>query len=511
MHDVVVVGYGPTGAIAAGLLGLRGLSTCVIDSQASIYDKPRAIALDHEIMRVFQQLNILEEIKDFVEPFTDSHFFGAQGDWIKCMSTVAPPYPQTFVPSLVFSQPLLERVLRERIESIDCVSVELEKKVVGLHQSTDHVTLQVQDNKGYLSNIDAKYVIACDGATSTIRGLLGIELEDLGFDEPWLVIDVLVNEKGLKRVPKVSVQYCEPSRPSSYVMGPKNHRRWEISINEGEDPQYLATEEGAWSLLSRWLERDEAVIWRQASYRFHALVAKEWQSNRIFIAGDAAHQQPPFLGQGMCQGIRDACNLVWKMDAVFKNQASEKILSTYAIERKAHVTELTQRIKSIGKLIGERDPQKAMERDRQLLESCGGKVIPTPRQDVQPAITGGCLSTDTCAVKGTLFPQAWIKDGEKWARMDDVFSGWCVQYRSGFNFTLNPIQIEFAKKISLKQLTWGEGGIEEKENVVNDWMIRNGCKAVIVRPDHYVFATCNDASSMNRALSDLMNQYNTNI
>ncbi|MSQ57127.1 MAG: hypothetical protein EXR35_06340 [Limnohabitans sp.] len=256
MHDLAVVGYGPTGAIAAGLLGLRGLSTCVIDAQAAIYDKPRAIALDHEIMRVFQQLNILDEIKDFVEPFTDSHYFGVQGDWIKCMSTVAPPYPQTFVPSLVFSQPSLERVLRERIESIDHVSIKLEKKVIRLHQSTDHVTLQVQDKNGNLSNIDTKYVIACDGASSTIRGLLGIKLEDLGFDEAWLVIDVLVNEKGLKRLPTVSVEYCEPSRPSTYVMGPKNHRRWEISINAGEDPQYLATQEGAWSLLSRWLERD---------------------------------------------------------------------------------------------------------------------------------------------------------------------------------------------------------------------------------------------------------------
>jgi 3-(3-hydroxy-phenyl)propionate hydroxylase len=105
------------------------------------------------------------------------------------------------------------------------------------------------------------------------------------------------------------VQYCEPARPCTYVIGPGNHRRWEISLLPGEDPAWMATEAGAWSVLQRWIGPEDATLWRQASYRFHALVAREWRRGRVFIAGDAAHQQPPFLGQGMCQGVRDVVNL----------------------------------------------------------------------------------------------------------------------------------------------------------------------------------------------------------
>src|SRR5439155_20848581 len=118
--------------------------------------------------------------------------------------------------------------------------------------------------------------IGCDGAASTVRSLAGIALDDLGFDEPWLVVDVLVNERGLAKLPTTSVQYCEPERPCTYVIGPGNHRRWEISLRPGEDAAEAATPARTWQLLARWLTRDEGTLWRQASYRFHALVATRW-------------------------------------------------------------------------------------------------------------------------------------------------------------------------------------------------------------------------------------------
>lgn len=150
----------------------------------------------------------------------------------------------------------------------------------------------------------------------------------------------------------MSVQYCEPSRPCTYVIGPGNHRRWEMSLKADEDPREVATEAGTWRLLRRWLTPEDATLWRQASYQFHALVASAWRSGAVFLAGDAAHQQPPFLGQGMCQGLRDAANLCWKLIAVHRGEAAAALLDSYQRERRQHVVDLTTRIKAIGALIG---------------------------------------------------------------------------------------------------------------------------------------------------------------
>jgi 2-polyprenyl-6-methoxyphenol hydroxylase-like FAD-dependent oxidoreductase len=240
VYDVAITGFGPTGAVAAALLGRHGLRTFVCDRQREIYDKPRAIALDHEIMRVFQELGLADELAAFTEPFTDSLFYGVDGTLIKRMSTVPPPYPMGYTPSLVFTQPRLEEVLRRHVAALSCVTLALGQNLTGLQQTDEQVTLSLQGEDGTRSTVQARYLIACDGASSTVRGLAGMQLEDLGFDEPWLVVDVLLNGRGLARVPATSVQYCEPQRPCSYIIGPGNHRRWEISINEGEDPQLAA-------------------------------------------------------------------------------------------------------------------------------------------------------------------------------------------------------------------------------------------------------------------------------
>jgi 3-(3-hydroxy-phenyl)propionate hydroxylase len=323
----------------------------------------------------------------------------------------------TFTPSMVFSQPNFERVLRQRVHNLPSVQVNLGTRVLGLQPIKEGgtnvgVTLTVaptddaqhHGQMGSLHQVQARFVVGCDGASSLVRQSVGIELEDLDFDEPWLVVDVLVNEQGLAKLPKVSVQYCEPERPSTYLIVTQNHRRWELSINPGEDPKQVATPEGTWKLLSRWLQPHEGTLWRQASYRFHALVAERFHSGRVFLAGDAAHQQPPFLGQGMCQGVRDAVNLSWKLGAVLNGQASNALLDTYSQERKAHVKELTSRIKGIGQLVGERNLDKARERDRKLLAECGGVVKPMPRQNVQPALAQGCLDPAASAGTGATSP-----------------------------------------------------------------------------------------------------------
>lgn len=502
-YDVAIVGFGPSGAVAAGLLGAQGIRTFVCDKLHEVYDKPRAIALDHEIIRLFQQMGVAKKIKPYLEPFTDSVYYGVDGQVIKRMSTVAPPYPLGHTPSVVFTQPPAERILREHALSFPCVTVQLGQTLTQITQDDQLATLTLKGDDGHTSTVQARYVIACDGASSTVRSQVGITLEDLDFDEPWLVVDVLVNEKGLAKLPTTSVQYCNPERPSTYLICPGKHRRWEISINPGEDPKQVATPEGTWKLLAPWLTPADATLWRQASYRFHALVASEWRSGRVFVAGDAAHQQPPFLGQGMCQGVRDVANLCWKLQAVLQAGAPERLLDTYGPERKAHVTDLTTRIKAIGQIICERDPVRARARDAKLLAECGGVVQPTPRQDVQPALRAGLLAAQQHPARGTIFPQPWLLvDGEK-QRMDDVLGcGWRLVLDRHADAALRQ-QARVLARPGLTVVQLGMPDFTEAEGVLARWFERQGCSAALVRPDHYVYGVASSAQELSDQFSAL--------
>jgi 3-(3-hydroxy-phenyl)propionate hydroxylase len=501
VFDVAIVGFGPSGAVAAGLLGQAGLSVCVVDRQRDIYDKPRAIALDHEIMRVFQQLGIAAAVAPHVEAFTPSEYFGVDGQLIRRMTMVEPPYPQGHVPSMVFNQPALERVLRARVAALPTVSIQLGMELVALTQDSEGVTLELWDEAGASSIVRARHVIGCDGASSTVRTLVGIELDDLDFDEPWLVVDVLVNERGLAKLPTTSVQYCEPDRPCTLVMGPKNHRRWEISLQPGEDPADAATSERTWHLLSRWLTPEDGELWRQASYRFHALVAKRWRVGRVFVAGDAAHQQPPFLGQGMCQGVRDVTNLAWKLEAVMRGEvagpAADVLLDSYGKERQAHVRELTSRIKAIGAVIGERDVEKARARDARLLAECGGVVKDTPRQDVLPRLEGGCLSGRSSTARGTLFPQPLMVDEGGRVDLLDERAG------RGWRLVLDDTLAGHAPAPpGINVLRIGPRGEREAHGVVAAWLRHHQCHAALLRPDHHVFGVAADRIELNALLAE---------
>jgi 3-(3-hydroxy-phenyl)propionate hydroxylase len=199
-----------------------------------------------------------------------------------------------------------------------------------------------------------------------------------------------------------------------------------------------------------------------ASYRFHALVAERWRSGRVFLAGDAAHQQPPFTGQGMCQGIRDAANLAWKLHQGLDGR--QRVLDSYQAERKPHVRRLTAAIKDIGRLICERDVQAAKARDRRLLDEAGGEIRTVPRQSLIPPLEAGFLSPLAHPANGTLFPQPRLSNEKL---LDEV---------AGTGF-----------RVFRKEAFEKGGEFEEAEGVAAGWFERNGCSAALVRPDHYVY------------------------
>jgi len=512
--DVVIVGFGPSGAVAAALLGQAGIRTLVVDRSDQVYPKPRAISLDHEIMRVFQNLGLAEAIAPFCEPFTPSEYYGVDGQLIKRLATVAPPYPLGHTPSMVFTQPPVEAALRAHVRSLPAVDVVLNQRFTGVEQDAEGATVRLEDGDGRTAAVRARWVIGCDGASSAVRESVGIALEDLQFDEPWLVVDVQVNERGLAKLPATSVQFCEPARPCTYVIGPGKHRRWEISLLPGEDPAYMATEEGAWSVLRRWIGPEDATLWRQASYRFHALVASEWRVGRVFIAGDAAHQQPPFLGQGMCQGVRDVANLAWKLRAVLAGEANEALLDTYAEERREHVRRLTTRIKEIGAVICERDVDAARARDAGLIAAAGGAVKTVARQDIIPPLAGGLLDMDGASGTGSLFPQPRIEGPGGPVLLDELAgTGWRIVTdldQAALPPGLAPLAAQLGTLVAIsthtQPFTSTSGYVQagERDGVLAGWFARHGCRAAIVRPDHYVYGVAADGAALLALLAGLV-------
>jgi 3-(3-hydroxy-phenyl)propionate hydroxylase len=481
-HEIAVIGFGPCGAVAAGLLGQLGFQVLALDRARDIYDKPRAIAIDHEILRLFDGMGVADAVLPFTAPFPPSDHHGAQGQLIRRIDMVPEPYPMGFVPTMVFTQPPVEAALRAHAAAQPGVTVELGTELVGIENSADRVTLRLKRDDGGERIVTVGKVIACDGASSFVRRSLGIGFEDLVFDEPWLVVDLRVTEAGLAKLPVNAAQFCEPARPVTYIVGPGNHRRFEIMLNPGEDPEAMQHPDTVLRLLSRWLAPGDAELWRAASYRFHALVASEWRRGRVFLAGDAAHQQPPFIGQGMCQGLRDVGNLAWKLAAV-RDGASDALLDSYAEERGRHVRTLTTRIKAIGRQICERDPEAACARDAALLAQGGGRAPVVTRQEIVPPLETGFLATPPHPAQGTLFPQPWVVEGQGWARMDRVTGGgWRVFATEDFPAT--PGVLRFG------------ANLQERDGIAAAWFARHGVRAALVRPDHYVFGVATDPARL---------------
>lgn len=494
--DLLIVGMGPVGAVAANLAGGCGLRTLAVDKMLDIYDKPRAFGLDHEVMRIFGNIGIADKIAESVLPYRTSEYHTTGGRVIKRIAPASPPFPLGWASNYVFSQPAVEGALRGNLQSLPSVSVELGTEAVSVVRNGEGSTVVLRKQSGEERTVTARYILACDGGTSPLRTRLGLEMEDMAFDEPWMVVDVLVRPEALGRLPGTNIQFCETNRPSSYIVGPGVHRRWEFTINEGETPESIQQPESIRKLISRWLQPHEYEIWRASAYRFHALVLKTWRHDNQFFLGDAAHMTPPFMAQGMCQGIRDASNLVWKLAMVCKGQAPDALLDTYQKERLPHVRRTTLVTKELGQVICERDPAKAAARDAGMLEEMARATGPTIRQSLIPGLASGLLApADALGVRGTLFPQPLVENGAGLTGLLDEFTGAAFRLVAAPGTDLDELQQAVVRHtgfpLVLARLA-GDGELgphdfREKEGVLASWFAKHGGKVALVRPDHYVF------------------------
>ena len=350
--QVLIVGLGPVGAVLANLLGGYGVQTLVIDRELQIYMAPRAIALDNEALRVLQLAGVREGDFDTIEiPVVRMHspYFGE-------FARVESAGRIDGHPKLVtFYQPQLERLLRDRLAAIAQVTVRLGTELTALDQSFEGVLASLRLPDGSTTTVRADYVIGADGAGSMVRRLIGLDITGKSYSEDWLIVDARNVPQPIDHVEFL----CDPARPTPHMVAPHGRQRWEFMLQPGETREQMESPEMTRALLAPWGDTAAMEIERTAVYRFQAKVAGAFRVGRILLAGDAAHVTPPFAGQGLVAGLRDAANLAWKLAWVLQGRAAPAILDSYDAERRPHARAMVQLAERMGRLIMPRTPLMA--------------------------------------------------------------------------------------------------------------------------------------------------------
>lgn len=455
--EVAVIGYGPVGATLANLLGQAGIETLVYERSTDPYPLPRACHLDAEIMRIFQNVGLGGVMDELVEPSRGMLFVAPDGNSLFDYEDFVRAPILGWHEDYVFIQPELDAALRRGVERFDCVDVRL--------------GVEVNDWEA----LPGRWVVACDGAASGCRRQAGIDFVDLGYDQRWLVVDVMLSRP--VALPDIIQQVCDPQRPATFVPSARNHRRWEFRLGAGESEEQMCRPETVWRLLGPWLRPGDGTLVRAAVYDFHATVAATWRRGRLLLAGDAAHQMPPFMGQGMCSGIRDAANLAWKLRAVLRDGAPEALLDSYEAERRPHVERCIELSIEAGRLLDEPVFPEPDSDDGErwsrlppltgLFQGAGGAApFPVGHQARQPtvAVGGRRRLLDDVAGAGWYLLSDGAADGGGMARVLDA-------------------------------TTLGDPA---------GWLARllGGRAAVLIRPDRYVYGTAATAGDVPDLLDD---------
>ena len=329
---VLVVGAGPTGLTLANLLGAAGIETMVVERNADTVGEPRAVSFDDESLRTLQACGLESEAYEIILQGTGTKYYGMNGRPLGYARGPAVP-PLGHPVKNPFSQPALERLLLAGLDRFDHVEVRRPCTLLQLEESGAlGAVATVEDGDGETRTLQARFVIGCDGGRSRVRACCGIEMVGRSLGEPWLVVDTLDDHHD----ERYAMHHCDPRRPYVIVPGRGGRCRYEFKLLAGEDPTELTSMESVSRLLAPFREIREDQLERCTVYTFHALLAERWRQGPVLLAGDAAHMMPPFAGQGLNSGIRDARNLAWKLAAIVRGDAAPALLDTYEPERRPH-------------------------------------------------------------------------------------------------------------------------------------------------------------------------------
>lgn len=495
MNDVAIVGAGPVGLFAALLLEQRGLTVGLYERWPAFYPRPRACGVDHEIIRQLQDAGLAAELEPYLDPVIGPdktyEFLDGLGDTILKIDWNRPGV-SGWAQMNMFYQPDLEQLLARRLEASPRVTFHRGRELVSLEEHGDHVALRFRSTGSPHEPFaaTARYVIGADGARSTVREQLDISQTDLGFEYDWLVVDVIPHEERVWK-PYV-IQNCDPTRPSTLVGSGPGRRRWEFMRLPGESVEQLDTTEMAWELLAPWdVTPENADVERHAVYTFRGAWADQWRQGRVFLAGDAAHLMPPFLGQGLCSGMRDAMSLCWRLEAVLRGGASERVFESYGPERSEHVQEIIRQAVEIGRLICMLDPDEVAARDARMKEAMKNPALALkPPPEPRLGSAGAWRADDANA--GYLSVQGRVRHGGREGLFDDVVGqGWQLLLRTqSGTAALDAPTREAMRRAGVVVADFGpQGDTIDLDGTYATWFDGLAAEAVLVRPDFYVFGT----------------------
>ncbi|MDM0032406.1 bifunctional 3-(3-hydroxy-phenyl)propionate/3-hydroxycinnamic acid hydroxylase [Variovorax sp. J22P271] len=498
-YDVAVIGMGPTGLTLAAALARRGRSVVIVEKHPNFYGDPRAGHVDHEIVRILQSLGTWAPVAEIAVKVTEYAYRNQHGELLIEFKPDAETVSGYHSDYMQF-QPVLESAVADAIKTHPKVRFLQGWEAVAFAQDAEGVELSLKASpgialpakKGETQSLRASYLVGADGANSFVRRTLGIECDDLGFKETWLDVDCRV--KRPLNLQTYCGHICDPKRPRVSLPLGKHHHRWEWSLRPGETAEQMLKPETAWTLLAdEGVGPDDVEILRHILYQFSALMAKQWRVGRVMLAGDAAHTQPPFMGQGMCSGVRDALNLAWRLDAVVGGLAADLLLDTYQVERYPHTQDWTMISIASGQVSCVLDEQKAAERDA-LFRS--GFKPPMPEF---PYLKQGVLDLQSAdrapALIGRLALNAKVAKGSEGALLEDLFyqDGWMVVSVSGRpEKYLSQEQTARLEVLGTRFVHLGEKDGSGVDAVDIDGKYRaffelHQCEVMVVRPDFYVF------------------------
>lgn len=494
--DVIIAGLGPVGALTANLCGKAGLRTLVLERGQQPYDLPRAIHFDAEAMRIFQSVGLADEIAAVTRPMGGSVYLGCDRRQIRNFRSRDTRALLGWPGSNLFYQPQLEAILRAGLSRYPDVTVRLGHEVLGVHHAQDGAVIDYRGADGERRQAQGRFVLACDGASSPIRKALHLKLDDMKFEERWLVLDAFV--RGPMRWPdgydipeevrdgRCSLMLCDPERPATLIPGSGAHRRWEYMLLPHETDAEMVAPAKLRELLSTWVAPDDVEVVRAAVYRFHGLVGRKWRDRAVFLLGDAAHQTPPFFGQGMCHGLRDAAQLVWKLKLVLDGAAEDALLDSYQPEREDHVRTITSASVAAGAAVCILDPELARARDQRFRDeeiARAGKTV--AMTDVVPPIRDGVIAARTeGGAEGARLPQPAVRWRGEAVRLDDLLGGRFAL------LTLDEVATPDAwRALGGLTLRIAPGELEDVDGVLSDWLKEHEARGAVIRPDRYVFGT----------------------
>lgn len=519
MYDVVIVGYGPTGMLAAILLGRAGHKVAVVERYRTLYNLPRVGIVHDDVLRMFQEVGCIEQI------WPATHFLPvyelAKHGQILLSSEVSPMATHGWPEYISIYQPSFEKELDRAARTQPCVDILTGETATALEQDGRSASVLVKNATGETRRVEGRFLIGADGGNSFVRQALGITYENLGFDQDWLVIDA----KEIRARPGLPPmrQFCEPEQPGvTLYMGP-HHRRWSFMIFPGESPEEALKPANVWRRLDRpeGATPDEFELVRVASYKFQSLFARQWRAGRVFLAGDAAHQMPPFLAQGLCSGFRDAHNLAWKLDLVLRGLAPDEFLDAYMAERGPNARATIIESMRVGQHVNERDPEKVEQRDAQLLAMQAEKERTRGEKRLisfrVPGAEAGFMARGGVQGAGDAFPQGRVRRREIEGRFDDVAgrgfmilarggdpSGWLSQEDRAFWQSLGG-SIEHILPPSIAAV--GDSLIDV-DGLYGNFMDEYRCDVIVKRPDYYLFGACR-ADGLPALMADLRDQLHT--